>query len=298
MSIEAVANRSVYLTHVQQVMYDCLTRIKTNVSNFIESHWVLISTVSLTIAITMGSVLGMLATGIGALAAWHFCRIRNPIGIVYGITNQYGITSFLIATCHHVDEDSFYHPSIEPMIQQCTKVYTEMGAHSVNLLSHYNWSRSNRTYNRNMISYFYDLAIELAAKKHHIPIQALDEGIASCDKTFQELASCIKKVGEETFIQYMIEDSAKEGMNPLRMKISKAWKQGNLPFLQVCRKKLNSSERLQREAHWLKTLIPHLATTQKPIAIAVGALHVVGQNSLSEKLQEAGFKIQLIAPKI
>jgi uncharacterized protein YbaP (TraB family) len=34
--------------------------------------------------------------------------------------------------------------------------------------------------------------------------------------------------------------------------------------------------------------------TRRPIAMAVGALHVIGENSLSESFKKAGFQVELL----
>ena len=52
-----------------------------------------------------------------------------------------------------------------------------------------------------------------------------------------------------------------------------------------------------REAKWSEILIPKLLEADKPIGIAVGFLHVHGQDSLSERFAQAGLKVELITPK-
>jgi uncharacterized protein YbaP (TraB family) len=272
-----------------------LTELKTKVCNFIKSRWFIVAAIGLFVALTMGPACGVLATGIGALAAWHFFPVSSPIGVTYAITNQQGVTSFLMGTCHSVDKESFNNKEIKKIIEKCSCLYTETGKHLLDLWSDYDWS--NHALDHIVLPYSYDHAITIAAKKQKIPIKALDEGIPSCDKKFQQLAMVIAKYGKNHIRNAFMDNRGKNEGKTAKIKIFEAWKKGNIPLFQYCRKE-RLSQCTEREAHWVKTLIPHLKTTQKPIVVAVGVTHVVGEDGLSETLKKAGFDVRLITPNV
>lgn len=78
-----------------------------------------------------------------------------------------------------------------------------------------------------------------------------------------------------------------------------SFQQGNLDVLKKYRAIQMSKDGIsgvKREEKWSEILIPKLQEADKPIGIAVGAAHLVGEDGLAERFAKAGLKVELITP--
>jgi len=221
---------------------------------------------------------------------------EKRIGITYTITNSYGVTSFLVGTMHIIDQESFNNKKVKELIRKCSRVYTEAGEHLFNEWPRCRKHNAQSNYPHFPFRYAYDVAITMEAENACIPIISLDEGIPFYDKLHAESQETLDTLGAD-YVEKQMMDYHEEvsRLGPSFLKTVEAWKQGNVVALQkIFRNQDLSLNELRRQKHWVKKLIPCLQMTQRPVAIAVGALHVIGENSLSESFQKAGFQVELL----
>lgn len=214
-------------------------------------------------------------------------------GITYKITNKYGIESFLIGTCHHVDKESYHSGAILELIAKCTHVYTEAGVHLLHMWPNIYTLDDNPNYQHLPIRYASDVAITLTAQYYGIPVSPLDEGISACDKKFRDVKKFLRQNGPDTMEAVTMKRYEEWNQSHYVWKVLKAWKRGDCNFFrEIVREDL--PEETAREAHWFNTLKHRVKNTRQPIAIAVGSAHVVGEDGLAQLFANAGLNVQFM----
>jgi len=225
---------------------------------------------------------------------------RRDFGVIFEVTNQKGVKSYLVGTCHTVNKESTLDPAISEIIEKCAALYSELGINHFISAAQGSMPEEAHPYQYIPLRYSYDIAITLAAWCKKVPIISLDKGIPYRDKQLAEARKKMQEEGIDKFEQSFMKMRAKSSCNPESFRTLNAWKNSNIACLKRCRDdclKEPFFDQLvtQREEYWVKTLIPKLLNTEQPIAIAVGAAHVVGDNSLSERFARAGLKVELIS---
>ena len=216
--------------------------------------------------------------------------LNQLVGYNLTVTTEF-TTHFLIGTTHIVDEESFDNQAIQKIINSCSFLYTEAGKHTFNLRPGSRKLKGNPKYAHIPVRFPYDAAIALAAEKKKIPNIGLDIGNLEFDAVCRENYANFAKLGPAESERRMMEiDASKQHELSLQLKM---WKAGNAPALKELRQEIYLTQ-LERENRWCQVLIPHLRTAREPIAIAVGALHVLGHKSLSERFKEEGFEVKYL----
>lgn len=234
-----------------------------------------------------------------------FNQPHNPLktrdfGVVFEVTNQKGVTSYLIGTCHTVDKESIQDPAIWEIMEKCRALYSELGPNHFIPAAQGSMPEGAHPYQHIPLRYSYDTAITLAAWCKKVPIISLDKGVPCRDKQLAEAREKMQEEGIDKFEQSFMGMCAKKSYNPESLRTLHAWKNGNIACLKRCRDDYSKEPSFdqfvtQREKRWADTLIPKLLQTNESIAIAVGVGHIVGENNLSERFAKAGLKVKLLS---
>jgi len=218
------------------------------------------------------------------------------VGTVFEVTNSIGVKSFLIGTMHTVDKESVEDKRFRKILDKCSTLYTEMGNNFLITSSHGSIPEGDHPYRHIPLRYAYDEAIGIYAWCKKIPNISLDEKIPDQALALSSLIQRMRTKGPD-FCEKVVMDNLANTTNETLLK---KWKDGSV-FKVVPRprdsaeaEEMHFAEELHRENVWCETLIPTLLTTQKPICIAVGAIHVAGAGSLSERFKKAGLKVELL----
>jgi hypothetical protein len=236
-----------------------------------------------------------------SLSAIPKSQKSRDFGITYEVTNQKGVKSYLIGTNHFVDKESVQDPAIMEIIGKCSALYSEFGINLFITSAHGSMPEGDHQYWDIPLRYKYDTAITLAAWCKKIPITSLDEGVPYRDAQQAEGRKTLEKCGVDEIERLFMEQASMFSRDPDLLLSLQQWKNGDIQSFKQDRYNdddgLNYRRITQREEHWVKTLIPKLLETEQSIAIAVGASHVVGDNSLSERFAKSGLKVELISPR-
>ena len=218
----------------------------------------------------------------------------NPnTGIAFEITNSKGITSFLIGTCHFADQEMVEKSYFHRIIGQCSALYNEIGA--CHFITSVHLPEGTHKYQSIKYRYKLDTVITLAANRLNLPIVALDDGIPERELLKEAHIKEIEKLGPKETERLSMLETIKKTSHPHFVALHQSVLKGDIAQLATLRPHVCSIEE-ERETHWSKILIPELTTGQKPICIAVGALHTVGEGSLTERFQKAGLSVKWIKP--
>lgn len=220
---------------------------------------------------------------------------NRDFGITYEVTNQKGVKSYLIGTMHAVDKESVQDPAIMEIIGKCSALYSELGTNLFITSAAGSMPEGDHQYSTIPLRHTYDIAITLAAWCKKIPIISLDRGVVERDDEVTEYHEILQAVGADRVEEIFMFNSAIVSCDPNAFRDLQTWKNSDLESMQKHRVVSTGGDK--RENHWLKTLIPKLLETEQPIAIAVGAGHVLGKDSLSERFAESGLKVALISPR-
>jgi uncharacterized protein YbaP (TraB family) len=231
-----------------------------------------------------------------SLSAVSLLNQNHGIGVTYEITNPKGVKSYLIGTFHNLDAESLQRSNFQQIVDKCSALYSEAGTNFFISSAHGSNPEEDHPYKGVKYRYYLDLAITLRAWYNNIPIVALDqEGAASQLREF-----CRQKgyeMGPDAFEKLDMQELEIRSQYTEFKKAFKAWSTGDIGALAVIRKTMHEDDdETRREDQWLKILMPKLLEGQKSICIAVGAAHVVGTNSISDRIEKAGCKVELITP--
>ena len=210
-------------------------------------------------------------------------------GLTYEVTNEQGVKSYLMGTSHVADKDMVLGAPYLNLIEKCSALYTEPGTNIYVTLPHGSIPEQPHKHSHLQYRFCIDITLTIAAWCKGIPITGLDA-------YSNEDIDLINK--EE------VQDKALERMNTnvgsdFITNIA-AWKSGDIQRMTDLRKlveEFNPSLIGEREDEWAKVLIPALKATQKTIGIAVGIVHLVGEDGLQARFQKEGLKVELIKPK-
>lgn len=209
----------------------------------------------------------------------------SSIGLNYKVVNAKGVESYIVSLVHLVDLETIRDPNYIALIQKCSRVYTESGPNVFVTSLQGNRADEKRPYQHIEFPYFYDVAIVQEAWRNRIPVFALDK-----EERWSANKSLIEQLGVDQFERMLM-----AGVEEISDKSSKpVWR--DTSFYERVRKKTVPEKLQQREDHWCKTLIPELLNADKPIGIAVGIAHVVGEDGLAEQFRKAGLTVELMAP--
>ena len=228
----------------------------------------------------------------------HIHSVVEPIEKTFTIptcilTNEFGIKSFVIGTCHVVDKESFQNPFFQKILGKCSVLYSEGGSYIFNSYPFGTQRNEEPQYQHDRFRYPLDVRITEIAEERKLPIFALDEGIPKLDEDTLTMCADRLELGAEKMEDLYRRNWETITLSPNYPKLIESWKAADIPFLKQIRKN-TPKEYLLREGHWVKKLIPKLRKARKPIAIVVGAAHLVGRHSLSERLKRAGLKVELL----
>jgi len=218
-------------------------------------------------------------------------QLNGYPGLKFKVTNDKGVESYLVGTCHVVDQASIKDPDINKIMDKCSTLYTEMGNYVFLTSAQGSMQEDNHQYQHIPIRYYYDVAFTIAAWCRKIPSLSLDVSVPG--NKIEETWHLIRKVDTDTMEKKLMNELEKE--DP-KNRVFLAWKSAHIEFVENRRRNLGCTEAIEREKHWAKTLVPHLQNTTQPICIAVGAFHVVG-DGLLEIFSNAGLKIEWICPR-
>lgn len=222
-------------------------------------------------------------------------------GLVYKITNQEGgPTSYLIGTYHIAEKEAANHPELLSIIHRCKRLYTECG-YDVYLLYPYSGTTPPRIVPK-IFTHEVDLSLTLEAFCRNIRVLKLDKAPQNYAVQIRENENLwLEKIGIHMAERIKNTSLRKLEEDPRTHKIYSEWKSGNLKKLERTRtiyqydRILYKKLFLQREKEWIEQLAKALQNPSKsPLCIAVGALHLVNEDGLANKLKEKGFKVELI----
>lgn len=226
---------------------------------------------------------------------------QYEIGVTYLVTNSKGTTSILMGTCHAIDAKSLQNPCIQTILK-CSALFTEMG--------HRRFFCSNDGcfpgVEKHEIPYPHamDSFLTILAGWRKIPITGLDCHVPAHQDFFVRMEAQLTRAGEAerrgdlVAKNRLIQQNDPASLAPLSFFVQ-SFQQGNLDVLKKYRVMQMSKDGIsgvKREEKWSEILIPKLQEADKPIGIAVGAAHLVGEDGLAERFAKAGLKVELITP--
>jgi hypothetical protein len=222
------------------------------------------------------------------------------IGYGYGVTNSKKITSILWGTVHIIDAKSLQNISLRQLLE-CSELFTELGTH-LPLPSNDGCFPGVEKHD---IPYPHsvDGFVTIMAGWKKIPITSLDHQVPEMKVKLENADEKLKKIGAEAYGDSASEHWASSQLDHLDLayKIVHAFRQGNLAEVEARRESSKAREPFifefetkKREEKWAGILIPKLLETDKPIGIAVGATHLVGEDGLAERFKRAGLKVERI----
>lgn len=228
---------------------------------------------------------------------------QSEIGVTYLVTNSKGTTSILMGTCHAIDAKSLLNPCIQKILK-CSELFTEMGP----LRPFCSNDGCFPEVEKHEIPYPHsmDAFLTIMAGWRKIPITGLDRHVPEMQDSFARidaqltLAGAAEAKGDFVAKNRLIQQKDPASLGPLSFFVQ-SFKQGNLDVLKKYRAIQISQDgsgikSIKREEKWSEILIPKLQDADKPIGIAVGAAHLVGEGSLPERFAKAGLKVELIIP--
>ncbi len=195
------------------------------------------------------------------------------------------IDHFLIGTQHKTDENMIKQSCFHRMMERCSILYTERGVYDFVPSSHTSIPESDHEYKHLRYRFCLDTAITLEAVVKRIPIMMLDVlsdpfEIRSYDEIIEV---CNRLNGVDMQRAKTIHSNFVWRRDPCSMQKRRAKGRPESPDIYDI-----------REERWAQILIPALKDATASICIAVGAVHVVGEDSLSHRFQKAGFKVEFI----
>lgn len=220
------------------------------------------------------------------------------LGTAFKLTHR-GIESFLIGVTHGSDEDTIVQSCFHRIIPHCTALYTEVGTLTFIPVSHLVIPEGLHPYRHVKFRFSLDDAITLEAWHRKIPILSLDfeNGLPEMDREKAKVLEQMKRADPFMEEQGMMNRLEKDGQYPDFIALHDHLKKGEIGLLEAFREQLTPEDRrldTQREKRWSELLIPVLQNTIKPICIAIGVSHVVGQGGLLERFRNAGLQVEQI----
>lgn len=226
---------------------------------------------------------------------------QREIGVTYLITNSKGTTSILMGTCHAIDAESLQNPCIQKVLK-CSELFTEMGPlrfFCSNDGCFPGVEKHEIPYPHSM-----DVFLKIMAGWRKIPITGLDRQVPAMQNSFARIdaplnAGEAEKRGDLVAKNRLIQQKDPVSLAPLSFFVEEGYKQGNLDVLKMYRVMQMLKDGIngvKREEKWSEILIPKLQEADKPIGIALGAAHLVGEDGLAERFAKAGLKVELITP--
>jgi hypothetical protein len=220
---------------------------------------------------------------------------NSGIGTAFEVINNKGVKSYLIGTCHNADQNMIVTSYFHEIMDKCSALYNETGPPVFVTPLHY-CLKGAQKYSHIQYRYKLDTAIWMAACRMHIPIISLDAGLPAYDLMKVAFKAELSRLGPSEVEKRFLLDAELLNNNPNFIEMHNNIQQGDVTALGALREGTRTKFGDERETHWSEVLIPQLTNTQKPICIAVGALHVFGRDSLSDRFQKAGLTVTLIPP--
>ena len=227
------------------------------------------------------------------LSAVSELNSSNEVGFTFKITNpQNGVESTLIGVAHMANAEAMRKLNVQQIIDKSSALYSEQGADV--FITSADGSRPEEVHEYTNVKYrFYpDAAITLEAWSKRIPIHTLDAENSVAERT--ETRAIRRTIGTDEFEKLMMQHHQATGDNPELRQTLDAWEKGDAEFTAKARNEVPYRLIAPREDRWMEILTPKLRETSKPICIAVGAAHLVGHNSLPDRLRKEGFKVERV----
>lgn len=218
---------------------------------------------------------------------------KLALGTAYTITNAQGMESCLIGITHISDEEMIKQSCFHRIMEKCSILYTEKGISEFVPSSHLSIPEGRHAFEHLKYRFKLDLAITLEAYFRKIPIKALDlnTGLRQQDEQTELYYKTVCLAGIDKYLMNNAEMA--ESVPAIAEELDHV-KYGNIDRLIVNRANELDDSDVRREERWQEILIPVLQMTQTPICIAVGYIHVVGENGLAESFQKAGLYVKRI----
>ena len=213
------------------------------------------------------------------------------LGTAYKVMHH-GIESYLIGTVHNADQKTIQQSCFYRIMEKNISIlYSELGIFDVIGSPQISIPEAPHQYQHIKYRYVLDTAIVLEAILRRIPIVALD---VSPEKEAEEIAK-VKNIDPLYAEKWRMDRTL--GSSPKFSAFLNKLRYGRVRSILAVRKyeKLDKPYFFEpREERWAQILIPALLNTHNPICIAVGACHLVGKNSLSDRFKKAGCNVELI----
>lgn len=219
---------------------------------------------------------------------------NNEVGLTFKITNQNGVDSYLIGTTHMATAESMSRSNFQQIIDKCSALYSEAGTNIFITSAEGSRPEGDHEYTNVRYRFFPDAAITLGAWAKKIPITSLDKGIPSVDQMRDFSRAKSYEIGPDEFEKLTMQGHEETMKDPEAVRLADAWEQGNAEIWAENRNVQPYFIIAPREDQWMEILTPKLRETSKPICIAVGVAHVVGYNSLPDRLRKQGFKVERV----
>ncbi len=223
---------------------------------------------------------------------------QSKFGTAFKVTHQ-GIESYLIGVTHNSNEEMITQSCFHRILDQCSTLYTEAGVNIFVTSPHLNIPEHDHAYKHIKDRFSLDDAITLEAWFRKIPILSLDQEVAEINQTTdqwiqkhsqgdprileQEMMAAAEKLAGFSVFAVLQSDTLKGKIRKLSALKTR-----------ILQKDPSFTNSDIREERWSQILIPVIRNTQTPICIAVGAAHVVGKGSLTNRFKKAGFKVEFI----
>ncbi len=226
----------------------------------------------------------------------------GDVGVEYAITNAKGVTHILMGTCHYIDAETLRNLCLDRILK-CSELFTEVGTlYPLNQLDGCFPGVIKHT-----IPYPHsvDAFLTIMAGWQKIPITSLDWQVPEMQEIMAKINAQCQEWGAVVYGNAKAYQRYKRQKSATFLKrlegrfITYCYKKGHTAFCDGFRssKSFKDTQFQKREDKWCETLIPKLLESDKSIGIAVGMLHVSGENSLSERFAKAGMKVEQITPK-
>jgi uncharacterized protein YbaP (TraB family) len=220
---------------------------------------------------------------------------NNTVGFTFKITNpQNGVESTLIGTAHMANAETMGKLNVQQIIEKSSALYSEAGTNVFVTSAEGSRPEGDHEYTNITHRFCPDKAITLEAWAKRLPIHSLDRGIPAFDQMRDLQRAKSHEIGPDAFEQLTMQSHEQVPQSPEGVQLLDAWEQGNSEIWAQVRDAIAYGMIAPREDQWMKILTPKLKETSKPICIAVGVAHVVGYNSLPDRLRKEGFKVERV----